>query len=88
MNIDTMNRENSGACVEGFNFDFSDCFTVNGISKVSPEFLNIEMVSTGTDFFIRSESDPQSAVFDVWMLLQVRQKRHYFGNPGFIIGAQ
>jgi len=72
MDIIAIHREGGSRGIEGFDFDFAQRLTVDGIGEIGGKFTDIEMLGSGAHFFIRCEGDSQSAVFDFRMFLQMR----------------
>ena len=88
MHVQPFEKDFRTGSVEVLIFQLANLSAVNRIGPFATEFLHIEMVSTGTDLFIRRKTDTDLAVFDLRMILQIFHSRDNSGHTAFIISPQ
>ena len=71
MHITSLKNDFGNSGIKVFKLQFPDFSSVHRISPFTSEFLNIKLMSTFTYFFIRIETDPDFAMFNFGMFLQI-----------------
>ncbi|MNC07627.1 hypothetical protein D3C75_551800 [compost metagenome] len=87
MNIVADNFNGHRRRIEVLALQFADAAAINSVGPACIKGFNIKMFCAFTDFFVRSESNADIAVGDVF-LFEHRHRRHNFGDTGFIIRAE
>src|SRR3954452_15648120 len=59
--------------------DLPKLFAVDSVSDLRPKTFHVKLLNAAADFFIRRERDRERAVFDLWVLTQDVDHRHYLG---------
>ncbi len=78
----------STGCIEIFIFQLSYLTSIHRIGPVCSKFLNIKLMCTTTNFFIRGKTNANSTMFNFWMLDKVFHCTYNFCNTRFIISTQ
>ena len=53
--------------IKGFVLQLTKWPAVNGVGNISPEVRNVKVISTGSNFFIRSQTNPDFTMLNFWM---------------------
>ena len=74
--------------VKVFILDFAELAAVDCVGIVRAEPLYIEHVRTASNLFIRCKSNTYFTVLYCWIVHERLNKRHYFRDAGFVVGAE
>lgn len=74
--------------VEVFKFEFADFAAVHCIGPVGAETFDVEFVGALSDFLVGVEGDSDVTVLDFGMSLEESDCGDYFGDSGFVVGAE
>ena len=88
VHIQTVHMDLGTRCIEVLKLQLTDCTAIHRIGEIGTELLNVKMVCSAADLFVRRETDTHFTMLDLRVLDEVFHRRHDLGNTGFVICAQ
>ncbi len=88
MDIDPPHGHGGQIGRKGFDVDLVAPLAVERVTDVGPQLGQVDVIDAAADFLVAGEADPQQAVLDLRMLLQVGGRFHDHGQARLVVGAQ
>ena len=88
MNAGAFDMNFGSGCVEAFKLQLAHIATIDGVSPFTAKFLNVEQMSTKTDFFVGIEAYANVAVLNLGMLHQVDHSLNDGCNAGLVVSTE
>ena len=88
MDIQALEVNLGGGCVEVFKLQLADLPAIDGVGEIGSELGDVEMVCPLPYLLVRREGDTDAAMFHLGMRLQIVHRGDDGGNAGLIVGSE